>query len=437
MERIVIVGGGAAGLELAIKLGRKLGGNKLAEILLLDKERVHFWKPHLHELATGSISLDSHCADYLTLARENNFSFYEAEVNGIDRKKKVVRVKQNCDENGRELTPRCEIPYSKLVLAIGSKSNDFGVSGAKEFSLSLDSFKDAVSFQKNLVNAFLRANAMIHQGKKLSDEQLKIAIVGGGATGVELASELSNAMHTLAAYGYKAVEKQCELQITLIEAGERILKNLPESISEKVNSILRKRGVKVLENSNVTIVSEKSLSLSSGEIIPAELIVWAAGIKCASFLSSIGLETNELNQIITNTRLQSIGDKNIYTVGDCGCVPWVGGSLPFVPPRAQAASQQAKYLSDQFQRELSGKESQPWRYIDFGSLVSLGRYSTVGSLMAGFSGKAFFLEGVFAKFMYVMLYKMHEYSVRGFFKTLFLNISRGFFSQTKSRIKLH
>ena len=309
MEKIVIVGGGAAGLELAIKLGRKLGRNKLAEILLLDKERVHFWKPHLHELATGSISLDSHCVDYLTLARENNFSFYEAEVNDIDREQKVVCVKPNYDENGRELTPRCEIPYSKLVLAIGSKSNDFGVSGAKEFSSSLDSFNDAVSFQKNLVNAFLRANAMINQGKKLSDEQLKIVIVGGGATGVELASELSNAMRTLAAFGYNAVEKQCELQITLIEASERILKNLPESISEKVNLILRKRGVKVLESSDVTRVSEKSLSLSSGEIIPAELVVWAAGIKCASFLSSIGLETNGLNQIITNIYFNYIGYK--------------------------------------------------------------------------------------------------------------------------------
>jgi len=285
VEKIVIVGGGAAGLELAVKLGRKLGGNNLAEILLLDKERIHFWKPHLHELATGSISLDSHCADYLTLARENNFSFYEAEVNGIDREKKVVHVKPNFDENGRELTPTCEIPYSKLVLGIGSTSNDFGVSGAKEFSLSLDSFDDAVSFQKNLVNAFLRASAMINQGKKLGEEQLKIAIVGGGATGVELASELSNAMHTLAAYGYSAVEKQCELQITLIEASERILKNLPEGISEKVNSILQKRGVKVLENSNVTRVSERGVSLSNGETIPAELVVWAAGIKCASFLS--------------------------------------------------------------------------------------------------------------------------------------------------------
>ena len=211
VEKIVVVGGGAAGLELAIKLGRKLDGNKLAEIHLLDKERIHFWKPHLYELAMGSISLDSHCADYLTLARENNFLFYQAEVNGIDLEKKVVHVKPNCDENGRELTPRCEIPYSKLVLAIGNKSNDFRVPGAKEFSLSLDSFNDAVSFQKNLVNALLRANAMINRGKKLSDEQLKIAIVDGGATGVELALELSDAMHTIAAYGYKAVEKQCEL----------------------------------------------------------------------------------------------------------------------------------------------------------------------------------------------------------------------------------
>ena len=437
VKKIVIVGGGAAGLELAIKLGRSIGKKKTAEILLLDKERIHFWKPHLHELAAGSIGLDGHSVDYLSLAHQYSFSFYIAEVFGLDTSKKLIQVKANLDEGGNQITPECEIPYDMLVLALGSKANDFGITGVRENAISLDNFEDAIFFQKKLVNAFLKANSLKSQNKALGKEQLQVAIVGAGATGVELAAELRNAMKILVAYGYTALGENTQLGITLIEANERILSSLPERVSDTIKKILGKRNVRILEGAKVSEVSDRGVTVNGNEFIPAELVVWAAGIKCPDFLDKCDLETNEINQVIANEKLCSVSDENVFVIGDCGSVPWIGGPARKVPPRAQAASQQAKYLSVEIPNILEGKPSRKWIYKDFGSLVSLGKYSTVGSLMAGFSKKGFFLEGFFAKLMYLMLYKFHEYALFGFFKTLFVNIGRGFSSQIKSRVKLH
>ena len=437
VKKIVIVGGGAAGLELAIKLGRSIGKKKTVEILLLDKERIHFWKPHLHELAAGSIGLDGHSVDYLSLAHQHSFSFYIAEVFGLDTTKKLIQVKANLDERGNQITPECEIPYDTLVLALGSKANDFGITGVKENAISLDNFEDAIFFQKKLVNAFLKANSLKSQNKTLGKEQLQVAIVGAGATGVELAAELRNAMKILVAYGYTALGENTQLGITLIEANERILSSLPERVSDTIKKILGKRNVRILEGAKVSEVSGMGVTVNGNEFIPAELVVWAAGIKCPDFFDKCDLETNEINQVIANEKLCSVSDENVFVIGDCGSVPWIGGPARKVPPRAQAASQQAKYLSVEIPNILEGEPSRKWIYKDFGSLVSLGKYSTVGSLMAGFSKKGFFLEGFFAKLMYIMLYKFHEYALFGFFKTLFVNIGRGFSSQIKSRVKLH
>ena len=270
MKKIVIVGGGAAGLELAIKLGRSIGKKKTAEILLLDKERIHFWKPHLHELAAGSIGLDGHSVDYLSLAHQYSFSFYIAEVFGLDTSKKLIQVKANLDEGGNQITPECEIPYDTLVLALGSKANDFGITGVRENAISLDNFEDAIFFQKKLVNAFLKANSLKSQNKALGKEQLQVAIVGAGATGVELAAELRNAMKILVAYGYTALGENTQLGITLIEANERILSSLPERVSDTIKKILGKRNVRILEGAKVSEVSDRGVTVNGNEFIPAE-----------------------------------------------------------------------------------------------------------------------------------------------------------------------
>jgi NADH dehydrogenase len=437
LRKIVIVGGGAAGLELATFLGKSLGKKGKAEIILLDKERVHFWKPHLHELAAGSLNLENHSVDYLSLAYQNNFCYFTGDVIGIDRKRKKIRIGENCDDQGELLTPECEIDYDQLVLSVGSQINDFGTSGVKEHAVTLDSFAQAIKLQKKLVNSFLKANAQSNQKQELAGHQLQLVIVGGGATGVELAAELQNATKALVAFGYAALKDQGNIKITLVEANDRILKILPKRISDAARKILNDRGVSVLEEAKVSSILPNEVVLADGRKIPSEIVVWAAGIKCSSFLRKIGLEVNELNQILVRETLQSKNDDSIFAIGDCASCLWENGPQNFVPPRAQAASQQARHLAKELKIYTIERKFSPWIYKDFGSLISLGKYNTVGNLMASLDSKGMFFEGFFARFMYVSLYKIHEYALFGLRKMLVLNLGRIISSQSSTRIKLH
>src|SRR5688572_25773929 len=183
-HRIVIVGGGAGGLELATRLGDRLGRRRRARVTLVDSGRTHLWKPLLHEVAAGSMDLYEHDLDYLAQARWHHFEFQLGRMDGLDRKRRAIRIAPTLDETtGEELIPRREISYDTLVIAVGSRTNDFGTPGAREHAISLDTPEDAERFHHRLVNACIRANA---QPGPLEPHQLHVAIIGGGATGVEL-----------------------------------------------------------------------------------------------------------------------------------------------------------------------------------------------------------------------------------------------------------
>jgi NADH dehydrogenase len=174
--------------------------------------------------------------------------------------------------------------------------------------------------------------------------------------------------------------------------------------------------------------------LSDGEVIPSELVVWSAGVKAPDFLANIGgLETNRINQLVVRQTLQTTRYDDIFAIGDCAACPRPGFAQP-VPPRAQAAHQQAEFLVGQIQARMAGKKLKNYVYRDFGSLVSLGGYSTVGSLM-GIIGRNFFIEGIFARLMYRSLYKMHEAALHGRFRTFFGSLLSG--ARPAPVVKLH
>ncbi|HEY7741558.1 MAG TPA: NAD(P)/FAD-dependent oxidoreductase, partial [Burkholderiales bacterium] len=409
-HHIVIVGGGAGGIELATRLGDTLGRKGRARVTLIDRSRTHLWKPLLHEFAAGSMDLDHHALDYLAQARWHHFRFQLGEMDGLDRWRKVVRVAHTIDEDGRELIPRREIAYDTLVLAVGSQSNDFGTPGAREHAVSLDTAGEAERFHTLLVNACIRANA---QHAPLAPEQLKVAIIGAGATGVELAAELHKTTRELVAYGLDKIDPEKDVHLTIIEAAPRILPAVPERVSKAAAELLRGLNVRVLTGERVTEVRRDGVTTASGKRIPAELTVWAAGIKAPDFLKDIGgLETNRLNQIVVKQTLDTTRDPDIFAIGDCAACPWPGRARD-VPPTAQAAHQQASHLARMLARRLAGKPLKPWTYRDFGSLISFGEYSTIGSLMGALFGGTLFIEGLFARFMYVSLYRMHIYALHG------------------------
>ena len=437
-HRIVIVGGGAGGLELATHLGDSLGRRGQADITLIDKNRTHVWKPKLHEIAAGSMDLGAHEVDYLAQAHWHHFRFRIGELTGIDRGRREVHVAPYVDDEGREVTPGRAFGYDTLVVAIGSLSNDFGTPGVNEHALRLESKADAERFHARMINACIRAHA---QDTPLRPEQLHVAIIGAGATGVELAAELHRTTREVVSYGLDRVDAEKDIQVSVIEAAERVLPALPPRLSAATEALLKELGVVVHTASKVDVVFEGGVRLADGRTLPAELVVWAAGVKAPDLLKDIaGLETNRSNQLVVKPTLQTTRDADIFALGDCSACAWPeanGGKGGFVPPRAQAAHQQASHVFAQIKRRLAGKPLQAWRYRDFGSLVSLGEFSTVGNMMGGLIGGSLMIEGAFARLMYVSLYKMHELALHGFFKVALDTLARVITRRTEPHVKLH
>jgi len=433
-HRIVIVGGGAGGLELATRLGRKFGRDGKAEITLIDSKRTHIWKPKLHEIAAGSMDIGDHEVAYLAQAHWHGFRFRIGQMTGLDRRTREVHVAPFMDEDGKEVTPARSFPYDTLVIAVGSQSNDFGTPGVREHALKLETVADARRFHMRMVNACVRAHA---QRTPLRPEQLHVAIIGAGATGVELAAELHHTTREVVAYGLDRVDADKDIRLALIEAAPRVLPALPERLSQSTERLLRKLGVEVHTQAKVAEVLADGVRLADGRILPAELVVWAAGVKGAEFLSRLdGLETNRINQLVVRQTLQTTADDHIFAMGDCAACPWPEKN-GFVPPRAQAAHQQASHLYKQLQRRIAGKPVEDYRYRDFGSLVSLGEFSTVGNMMGGLAKGDLFIEGWFARVMYTSLFKMHELALHGWVKVTLETLARMITRRTEPHVKLH
>ena len=433
-HRIVIVGGGAGGLELATRLGDTLGRQGKAEITLIERKQSYVWKPKLHEIAAGSMDIGDHEVAYLAQAHWHGFRFRIGQMTGLDRRTREVHVAPFMDEDGKEVTPARSFPYDTLVIAVGSQSNDFGTPGVREHALKLETVADARRFHMRMVNACVRAHA---QRTPLRPEQLHVAIIGAGATGVELAAELHHTTREVVAYGLDRVDADKDIRLALIEAAPRVLPALPERLSQSTERLLRKLGVEVHTQAKVAEVLADGVRLADGRILPAELVVWAAGVKGAEFLSRLdGLETNRINQLVVRQTLQTTADDHIFAMGDCAACPWPEKN-GFVPPRAQAAHQQASHLYKQLQRRIAGKPVEDYRYLDFGSLVSLGEFSTVGNMMGGLTKGDLFIEGWFARMMYTSLYKMHELALHGWVKVTLETLARMITRRTEPHVKLH
>ncbi|MDP1741579.1 NAD(P)/FAD-dependent oxidoreductase [Polaromonas sp.] len=435
MHRIVIVGGGAGGLALATQLGKRLGKKKLAEITLVDAARTHVWKPLLHQLAAGSFDTHAEEIEYLAQARWNHFKFRLGRLEGLDRESKTLQLAASHDEAGREITPPQQLGYDTLVIAVGSQTNDFGTPGAAEHTIKLDSPQAAKRFNDRLINACIRAQTV---PRSAGSGRLTVAIVGGGATGVELAAELHAAAKVLANFGFDHIHPEKDLQIVLVEAAPRLLAQLPERLSESALRELRKLAIEVHTNEKVVEVTEGSLKMASGKVVSSSLSVWAAGVKAADFLKTLGgdnpVETNRLNQLVVNGNLQT-SDAGIYAFGDCAACQQPDGT--WVPPRAQAAYQQAMYLVRALPKLQRGEPVPPFVFRDQGSLVSLSEYSSVGSLMGSLTKGSFFIEGQLAKIMYWALHKQHQLALGGWKKTVLITLSEMLDRTYRPRIKLH
>jgi NADH dehydrogenase len=432
--QIVIVGGGAGGLELAAKLGAAYRG-KHFDIILVERNPTHIWKPLLHEVAAGSLDANLDEVGYRSHAHRWGYRFFFGAMEGVDRVNRRVIIAPIIDEDGREIMGRHSIRYDYLVVAIGSVSNVFGTLGVAEHCLFLDSRTQADRFRQKLLNECLRVSRAMSQSTD-ADAYVRVAIVGGGATGVELAAELYNAAAALRYYGLEVFDES-RLKVTLIEAGPRILPALPEGLAEAAHKELEALGVQVRIGAPVVEATQEAIILRGGETIEADMRVWAAGVKAPDFLKDIaGLETTPANQLVVRATLQTTRDDRIFAIGDCSSYTPEGAARP-IPPRAQAAHQMASVAFDNLRRAIAGKPLGAFVYQDHGSLVSLSRFSTVGSLMGNLIGGRMAVEGALARFVYVSLYRMHLLAIHGWLKGLAMILIGHVNQIIRPKLKLH
>jgi NADH dehydrogenase len=432
--KIVVVGGGAGGLELVTRLGDTLGKKGLAEITLVERNRTHMWKPLLHEVASGELDINRHELDYIAQSHWHHFRYRAGELVGLDRANKKIHISPTFDEDGREITPHRTFDYDILVIAVGSTTNDFGTPGVKEHAIALETPAQAAKFNRRIIYSCYRANT---QAEPIRPGQLHVCIIGAGATGTELSASLHHATRAVVAYGLDKIDPDKDLKITLLEAAPRILPALPIRLSNSVRNELERLGVEVRAGCRVSQVSDKGVHLTDGTMIESELVIWAAGVKGPDVLKSLdGLEIKGSTQLAILPTLQTVTDPDIFAIGDCAYLVPDGSDTP-LPPRAQTAHQQASHALKQIKLHLKGEPLEPFVYKDFGSLVSLGQYTTVGNLMGAIQGKSMFIEGHFAVLMYRSLYALHQLALHGPLKAFLDILARLITRSTEPPVKLH
>ncbi|WP_349042988.1 FAD-dependent oxidoreductase [Agrobacterium sp. SORGH_AS 787] len=411
-HRVVVVGGGVAGLVIASRLGRRWKQRDplfffSPSMTLIESDTAHVWKPMHHIIAADTHSISQQQTTYLAQARDAGFIYEFGEVCGLDRAVREVAIAPVYEADGRLLIPERRVKYDTLILAVGSRANDFATPGVNEHCLTLDSRLKAEAFNHEV-------RIRVLQCVKLGQELL-IAIVGGGATGVELAAELLQLIEASSAYGVS--QRTERIAITLIESGPRLLSTFPTDISSATQVRLIALGIRVITNACVSRAEAHELTLTDGRKVPASLKIWAAGNKAPDLLTRLdGLETNDRNQLLVLPSLCTTLDTNIYALGDCASFARPRASHP-LPLTAQVAHQQAQHLIRHLERNIvDGIPVPDFTYRDFGSLFSLGDYDAYGppGQFGPFAGG--FFRGRLAQLSHSLLYRSHQSSLHGFYR---------------------
>lgn len=401
-HRLVIVGGGVAGLDIATHLAGNTAGNGSLQISLIDKEPAYVWKPMLHMIAAGTSDAGAQETAFAAQARTYGFTYQPGCATSIDRERRQIHIGPLC-RGEIEVVPARVVAYDTLLLAVGSRANDFGTPGVKDHCSTIDSRSEAIAFNDELRLRLIQA--------VVSNTLLTIGIVGGGATGVELAAELIRIAAVAEEYGARGASSH--LKVLLIESGPRLLGPFPQRVADAAHRKLSELGVTVHVSARVASVDENGFHLVDGETIPAVLKVWAAGVKAPDLLNNMGdVKRTRSGQLVVGPTLRSVDDPHIYAVGDCAS-PQLPGRDNAVPTTAQAAHQQAVYMCRNLPKLIAGSQAPAASYHDFGSLVSLGGFDAYGSLGRFGFFKGGFIRGRIAQLGHAMLYRTFQARLHG------------------------
>ena len=404
-HKLVVVGGGVAGLEIATRLAGKKANSKRLSVTLIDREAAYVWKPMLHTIAAGTADAGLQETVFAALALTHGFRYEFGEAIAIDRKHRTVSLDALRIE-GEIIAPERQVSYDTLVLSVGSRANDFGTPGVSDHCMRIDTRSDAIGFNDRLRVHLIRSIVL---GKKL-----RVGIVGGGATGVELAAELIQVATVAERYGMSGAS--AHLEVILVESGPRLLGPFPERVADAALEKLKQLGVIVRVGKRVSSVNENAFMLNGNEAVDVDLKIWAAGVKAPPLMDTLtDLERTRSGQLVVGPTLRTLADDHIYALGDCASPQLPGRDMP-VPTTAQAASQHARFLSRHLPGLIAGKTGPVASYKDFGSLVALGGYDAYGTLGRFGFYEGGFIEGRIAQLGHAMLYRRYQASLHGIWR---------------------
>jgi len=374
--KIVILGGGFGGVYTLKYLHRFFHNKKEVKLILVNKKNYFLFTPLLHEFATGGVSLENLVEPVREIIKCCDYEFIHGEVEKIDLEKKIVYLRKK------------EIKYDYLVIALGSKTNFYNIPGAKENSFTLKSLDDAIKLRNHFIHMFELAANNDNEGN------LTFVIVGGGATGVELAGEMSD-------YFYKTFSKIyskeviSKVKIILIERGDELISQFSPKLRQKALERLKKQNINVLLSKGVVEVGENFLKLDDGEIIKTKTVIWTAGIE-PNLPEIIGnVEKDNKGRLIVNEYLQVKNYENVFAIGDVCC--FVQNEKP-LPQLAQVAVRQAEIAGKNIFNLIKNKPLEKFIYKHQGDLISLGRFFAIGEI------KGFAFSGFFAWILWRVVY---------------------------------
>jgi NADH dehydrogenase len=365
-RRLLILGGGFAGLDVARAIGRSRVARDYWNTILIDKENFFQFNPLLPAVAVGAVETRHIVYPLREMARHRRIRFQKNKVISIDLDRREVRLHNNLVE-----------PFDTLAIALGSTTNYYGVPGAEENTRPFKTIVDAMALRARVVELFEMAEqaTTVAQRRRL----LAFAIVGGGVTGVEVAAELIEMARETILPRYPNISAD-DLSVTVVEGGDRVVPSARPEHSAYVHRFLERRGVKVMLRSFVERVEPKRLWLAGGRTLEAFTLVWTAGVCPPALVRDLPYRHGSGGRIVVDEYLRAIRpdgspDEEVYALGDCAASARPDGT--FQPALSQTAIAMGSWLGERLARQAHGRSMEPFSFQDAGYIISLGKHSSV------------------------------------------------------------
>ena len=379
LKRIVILGGGFAGIKILQQLQKEFQDNIDVDITIVSRDNFFLFTPMLPEVAASAIETRHIITPIRSFCKRARF--FEADVDSIDLQKKQVSIRYNIGRQSNKLNERVKVlNYDYLVLALGGETNFFDIESASKNAFTIKTIGDALLLRDHVINILEQAD-MEYENIELQKKLMTFVVVGGGFSGIETVGELNDFVRDSVKQYYHNIDIK-NIKIILINSGSRILPEVSDDLSEFALNKLEKNGVQIILNKRVKEIDENYVLLNDEERICSNTVIWAGGVKPNKIISNLNCEHDQSGKIITNENLKVNGYTSIFALGDCAFIIDPNTGKPY-PPTAQHALRAARIASNNIINEIyseknTKKEELVFKYKTKGMMALIGKRNGVG-----------------------------------------------------------